>query len=103
MTMHNFIAERHLLFSGKGEALKKELVIRIGEPYQLKEGEVSFDVSDGVFGCHVQVDGIDENYTEVYGADSIQALNLATNLEPFLKRMQKKYDLYWSSGDPYFE
>lgn len=101
--MTKYIAERRLLYSDKGSSKRKELVIRLGIPYQVKEGMVNFSIGDGVAGCHIELDGIDEEYPETYGADTLQAINIASNLEPFLKRLQKKYDLFWLSGEPYFD
>jgi len=101
--MTKYIAERRLFYSAKGSNERKELIIRLGTPYQVQEGTVSFPVGGGVVGCHIELDGLDEKCPEVYGADSLQAINIASNLEPFLKRLQKKYDLYWLSGEPYFE
>jgi hypothetical protein len=103
MILKEFIAERKLLYSLKGSGERRNLIIRIGVPYLVKEGMVDFPVGEGFAGCHVEIDGLDETYPEVYGADTVQALNLASNLEPLLKRLQKKYDFYWASGEPYFD
>jgi acyl carrier protein len=40
---------------------------------------------------------------KIYGADSLQALQLAVNVEPTLIRIGKKYDLYFPTGEGYFE
>jgi hypothetical protein len=101
--MKKFIAERKLLYSLKGSGVRKEFVIRLGAPYVVDEHMVGYPVGKGFSGCHVEIEGLNETYSEVYGADSLQAVNLASNVEPFLKRLQKKYDLYWLSGEPYFE
>jgi hypothetical protein len=101
-----FIAERRLLYSLKGHNVRHELIIRLGVPYVAKEHVVGFPIGKDVYGCHVEIDGIEEMdaiYPEVYGADSLQAINIASNVETFLKRLGKKYDLYWLSGDPYFQ
>jgi len=39
----------------------------------------------------------------VYGADTLQALQLASDVEPILKRLSKKYDIYYPIGEDYFE
>jgi len=102
--MKQFIAERKLLYSLKGGNTRKELVIRLGAPYFVQEGMVNFSVGEkGCWGCHIEIEGLNEKYSEVYGADSLQAVNIASDVEPFLKRLQEKYDLYWSSGEPYFD
>lgn len=101
--IHKYIAERKLFYSHKGSAEKNAFVIRISLPFEVNQSMVDHPVAQDYSGCHIQIDGLPEIYPDVYGADSIQALNLATNLEAFLRRLQKKYDLFWASGEPYFE
>ena len=102
--MKQFIAERKLLYSLKGDNTRKEFVIRLGAPYFVQGGMVNFSVGEeGCWGCHVEIEGLNEKYSEIYGTDSLQAVNIASNVEHFLKRLQEKYDLYWSSGEPYFD
>lgn len=101
--MTSFIAERKLLYSLKGSEIKKQFAIRIGIPYVVEKDVTRDPTGDSYVGCHVEIAGLDETYSEVYGADSLQAINLASNVAPFLRRLQKKYDLFWSSGEPYFD
>jgi len=103
VNMDNFNAERKLLFSIKGEDTRKVMVVCIGAPYIVDENTVNFPVGKGLVGCHVEVKGLPNKYShEVYGMDGIQALEIATDIEPLLKRLSKKYNLYWSCGDPYW-
>ncbi len=108
--MKKWIAQRDLRYSLKGKDVRSELVIRISEPYLVEKGTVNFAFSEGTAGCTVEVVGLEageafenENIHEIYGADSIQALELAVNIEPLLKRLSKKYDIYFPTGEPYFE
>ena len=103
--MPGIIADRILFYSEKNSDVRNELIIRISSPFKVKEGEVDFVVGEqGAVGCRIETQGLDSEYIDnVYGIDSVQALNLATNLEPFLHRLSKKYDLFWDSGDPYFD
>ena len=101
--MKKFIAQRKLLYSLKGEDVRNEFVIGITAPYIVDQSMVSFPIGNGFMGCDVQISGLEEDGSKVYGADSLQALNLASDVESFLKVLQKKYDLYWLSGEPYFE
>ncbi len=102
--MYEFIAKRELLYSLKGEAIRKKLLIKISKPYLVDKESVDFEFSFGTSACTIKFDGLPSNFTEeVYGVDSIQALALATNLNPYLKNIEKKFDLFWSSGDPYFD
>jgi acyl carrier protein len=108
--MKKWIAQRNLRYSLKGEDKRSELVVRISEPYLLEEGAVNFDFAEGTAGCTVEVIGLksgeafeNKNVHEIYGADSMQALELAVNIEPLLKRLNKKYDIYFPTGELYFE
>lgn len=99
----DYIAERKLLASEKGKRVRSEISVRISLPYIVLQESVQFPVDGIVSGCHVDIDGIDEPAFEVYGMDSLQAINMASNIEPLLKRLGARYDFYWITGEPYFE
>ena len=65
---------------------------------------VDFPFSKGTAGCAIGFEGLDEKEMVVYGADTIQALAIAVeSLEKYLRRLSKKYDFYFETGEPYFE
>jgi hypothetical protein len=98
------IAERHLHFSMKGETERKPLVIRIFAPRPVDPASVSFKVDAGTAVCAVHFDGIpDETQGDEYSADPLQALQLAANIEPILKRLTKRYDFCFLTGEGYFD
>jgi hypothetical protein len=99
------IAERHLVFSEKGKSERKPLVIRIFAPRPVDPASVSFQVAPGTAVCAVEFDGIPDETTldDTYGADSLQALQLAADVEPVLKRLSNDYDFYFPSGEGYFD
>jgi len=99
------IAKRVLFYSEKGSNIRNKFIIRIGFPYVADENMVDFIIGEeGVVGCHIETDGLpNEHQDDVYGVDEIQAINMASNVEPFLMRLQKEYDLYWQSGEAYFD
>ncbi len=99
----NYIADRKLLVSEKGNRARKEVIIKISDPYIVQQGDVKFPVDGIISGCHVEIDGLDEQGFDLYGMDSIQAINLASNLDPLLEKMSAKYDFFWLTGEPYFE
>jgi len=108
--MKKWVAERKLLYSVKGSDIRSELVIRISEPYLVEEGTVNFELSEGTAGCSVEFIGLKDgvvfkkrNEHEVYGVDSMQALQLAVDIEPALKRLSKKYNIFFPCGDLYFD
>ena len=98
-----YIAERKLLYSEKNTRTMRDVTIKISEPFVAVQEDVSF-LTDGVIsGCYVEIEGLDESGYIVYGADSLQAINMASNIEPLLKRLCDKYDFFWATGEPYFE
>lgn len=103
--MKKSIAERELLYSLKGKSTRQKLIIRIGAPYLLdKSSAVNFKFDPGTAGCTIEFDGLPENLVEeVFGADSLQALALAADVDPYLKGLGKKYDFYWPTGESYFD
>ena len=68
--MRTYIAERTLFLKNADEEVK-EVNLRIGQPYQ-KEG--------GPWACPIQLIGLFDDLSDVYGEDSFQALMLAQNL-----------------------
>lgn len=97
------IATRHLAFSPIGEEARHNLFIRIHAPYQLREGDVAYSVERGVAGCEVEFEGLSEETRTVHGADTIQALEMAVDIDRTLRRLSRKYTFFWPSGEPYFE
>ena len=102
--MKEWIAERTLVFVEKGSTERRELAIRIGCPYVVDPEKVNFQVSQGTAACAVEFVGLENEYLDqVYGADLLQALQLAADVDPTLKRFAKKYDFFFPTGEPYFE
>ena len=99
--MEKYIVERKLLFSPKGSGEKKDLVIRIGAPYLADETVLGYPIAEGTAMCDYEYDGLLPQ-TYVLGVDMLQALHLAIDIEPFLKKFSSKYDFFWPTGEPYF-
>lgn len=98
-----YIAERRLLFKKKNSELTTEFVIKVSEPFVLTGKEVTFPVDGVMCGCHVAFEGLDEPAFNLYGMDSLQAVNIASDIEPLIKRLSAKYDFFWITGEPYFD
>jgi len=102
--MKECAAERNLLVAKKGSASRADLTIKVGLPYIVSGADVSFEVDGEAAACEVEIIGLDESFNEVtYGADLLQALQPAADIEPILKRLSKGYDFYFKTGEPYFE
>ena len=98
-----YIAERKLLVSEKTSDTTREVIIKISEPFIATEENASFPVDGVASGCHVEIVGLEEPGFDMYGMDSLQAINLASNIEPLLERLSDKYNFFWITGEPYFE
>jgi hypothetical protein len=98
-----YIAERKLLASRKGSEKRLDVTIRITEPFIVQQGDAGFPADGVAAGCRIAIDGIDVPEITVYGMDSLQAVNLASNIESLLQERLSKYDFFWATGEPYFE
>jgi hypothetical protein len=86
-------AEQHLLLSGKGKSDRRPLVIRMFAPRRLDPASFSFQVAAGTAVCSVQFDGMSEEPVgDTYEADSLQALQLAADIEPISKGLSERWD-----------
>jgi hypothetical protein len=103
--MADSIAERTLQYRASTGGELRTLTVRVLPPFLLQEGQVNFPFHPGTAGCIVRVEGLPEPLEEVtYGADALQALELAVNgVEPLLKRVSKQMELFFPTGEPYFE
>ncbi len=102
--MSQCIAERNLFFSLKGSNERSLLIIRIFAPRKVVAGDVDFDFAEGTAVCVVQFQGLSgAEAVQIYDADTVQALQLASDVDSTLERWTKKYDFYFPSGENYFE
>jgi hypothetical protein len=91
--MKNFSAERRLVAASKKDGAKKEVVIRVGLPYWIEEGEVA--------ACPVEYMGLISKYSDRQGVDLIQALQIASDIDVVLDTFSDEYSFFWPSGEPY--
>jgi hypothetical protein len=42
--------------------------------------------------CHVELEGLNKHSFDVFGTDSMQAVNLASNIEAVIRRLSDDYD-----------
>ena len=101
--MKRFIARRNLMYALKGSNIKKEFSVGICAPFKELSDYKDIINNDDFYGCIIMFSGINEPEEVVYGMDSLQAINLASNVEAILTRLGKKYDIFWSTGEPYFD
>jgi hypothetical protein len=104
------IAERRLTFTEKGGSDRKLLCIRIFAPQPVDPSSVAFAVNADVASCVVEFDGLPDAARQalgadstMFGADSIQALQLAADVVGVLRRLSKHYDFFFPTGEGYFD
>lgn len=97
------VAKRELTFSLKGEGVRRKVTVQVHRPFEVQREDVRFDFSSGTACCRVEFEGLDEPEFLAYGADTLQALALAVDIDPVLRGMSKKYDFYFDTGEGYFE
>lgn len=96
-------AERPLLCSTKNGSTRTEVVFRVSKPHVTTASEAG-SVADGeTCTCEVTIAGLNEPSIKYFGMDSVQALQLASDLDPLIKRLSATYDFFWPTGEPYFE
>lgn len=97
------VARRELRYSIKGESARYPFEVLIYKPIRLKPGDLNFPLNEGAASCKIEFKGLDECGHVTHGADTLQALELAVNVDPILRRMAEKYDFYFGTGEDYFE
>jgi hypothetical protein len=98
------VAARKLLYRIRGSADLTALEVRIYAPYELQEGMVDFSFSSGTAGCMYEIVGLPQQFSDTcFGADPIQALQLAADVDANLRMFNKKYEFFFPDGEPYFE
>ena len=98
-----FIAKRTLLYAELGQRQQHKFEIRITQPGPVEPGSSSVPLDEDAMACWVKFDNFPEKDMVFYGADQLQALQFAVDIEPYLRAMSKKYDLFYDTGEPYFD
>lgn len=88
------IAERKVICEDIATGFRKIVTIQVGIPYW-KDGE-------SYASCPVKYHGLFDDYADTKGMDTLQALELAVNVDDMLRRLTHKYRFFWESGEPYF-
>jgi hypothetical protein len=91
--MKNITAERRLVAVSKIDGHRKEVIIRVGLPYWIEEGEVA--------ACPVEYEGLILKYNDRRGIDLVQALQIASDIDIVLETVSDEYAFFWPSGEPY--
>lgn len=94
MMQAKLLAERSLILQ-QPDGSRKPIVVRIGTPYWVTEGQEA--------ACPVEIEGMYEKLADVHGVDLYQALELAIQLVNYLltAAKSKRQKLLWPDGRLY--
>lgn len=91
--MRKYIAERLLIAESMLNGERKDIIIRVGMPYWIKEGELA--------GCSVQFEGLFSEFGDRKGVDLLQALQIASDIDIFLAAKSDEFNFFWPTGESY--
>lgn len=91
------VATRVLYFSLKGETKKRELVIKLYAPIQIVASTQVTAGPAGSFVCYLEFSRLCNGYL-FYGYDEFQAIGFASNLDPILKALDDRCNLYFDDS-----
>ncbi len=102
---NNVIAERTLNTKHRETGASGKLLIEVHRPYALTQDMVNFPIENGAAGCSLRFVGLGTDLydDEVVGIDTLQAIQLASDVEGILKKISQNYELFFTDGSPYFE
>jgi len=102
--MYECLVERELAYSTPPASERRRFVFRLFIPFEFQEGMVDFAFSKGAAGRTYEIDGLPHKYSfTCIGADRLQALQLAADVDGHLRMFRDKYEFFFTDGEPYFE
>ncbi len=98
------IAEFELNYAKKGSLDKDKFSISITKPLLVEKDSDHKPTRVGFYFSNVIVHPFDQFSYTVYGANPVQAIHLASNIDFILEKLKDKdeYDFFCLSGEPYF-
>ena len=93
--MKKWLAERNVVAERIEDGQRTDITFRVGVPYWVEGEDFAY--------CPWEVDGLLEKVADAAGTDTLQALQLASNIDGFLAAFKDKYNFYWPTGESYFD
>jgi hypothetical protein len=103
--MPQLIAQRKLLYSSRDNAKPFPFTVGITAPRDVATGTNEEALPDAMSACDIVFDGLDAPPIEVRGADSLQAVAMAAEIDGVLRGLARQhgYQFFWDDGSAYFE
>lgn len=105
MAATDLVARRKLLFTTPDNATQRPCTIGITAPREVTTSRGDEELHDPLAACDIIFEGFDAPSIEVHGADSLQALASACDIDPYLRDLERRkgYEFFWDDGTAYFE
>ena len=105
MAATQLIARRRLLYTSQDNAKPFPFAVGVTAPREVSTGTNDEALHDAMAACDIVFEGLDVAPIEVRGADSLQALQHACDIDPVLRGLQRShgFEFFWDDGSVYFE
>ena len=105
MAPTDLVARRNLLFTTRDNATPRPCSIGITAPREVHTNGNDEALHDEMAVCEIHFEGLDAPPIEVHGSDSLQALALACDIDPYLRDLERRkgFEFFWDDGTAYFQ
>ena len=105
MTSAALIARRHLQFTSPESSAPRPCFVGITAPREESAEEAAqAQRHDPMATCSIVFEGLDVPPFTVHGADTLQAIAMAADIDPYLRDLERQHGLefFWDDGSAYF-
>ena len=105
MAQTDLIARRKLQFTSRESATPRACTVGITAPRDVDRLlDSQDDLHDPMSVCEIVFEGLEVAPLSVHGADSVQALASACDLDPYLRTLERQhgFEFFWDDGSVYF-
>lgn len=99
------IARRQLLFTSRDDATPRACSVGITRPHdESAEDAARAQRQDPMAVCEIVFEGLPVPPIPVHGADSLQAIAMAAEIDGYLRALERErgYEFFWDDGSAYF-
>ena len=106
MDSTSVIARRQLLYTSRDNATQRACSVGITQPREESAEEAAqAQRHDPMAVCEIVFEGLPVPPIPVHGADSLQAIAMAAEIDGYLRGLERQhgYEFFWDDGSAYFE